>query len=92
MVGAAEKALVTKREERSVVASPAKLLGDLKSGFESDCLRSNFEMDVLCQRALGTRFCQMTSEQANKALEPTPGLVTSRASARLAPIPVVAHL
>ena len=28
----------------------------------------------------------------NKALEPTPGLVTSRAGARLAPIPVVAHL
>ena len=31
-------------------------------------------------------------ERANKAPEPTPGSVTSRADARLAPAPVVAHL
>ena len=34
----------------------------------------------------------LRAAKANKAPEPTPGLVTSRAGARLAPIPVVAHL
>ncbi len=32
------------------------------------------------------------TETPNKAPEPTPGPVTSRADARLAPVPVVAHL
>jgi len=31
-------------------------------------------------------------EEPNKALEPTPGSVTPRAGARVAPAPVVAHL